>query len=253
MTDGRSGRARPDDRPAPPGQTRHLFRAAWPPAVTATLLALAAFAAAHSSPGFARVEPPADIVPTLRAPAPIESFTAGSPATSTSGHLPAWLSTVGVVLGAAAVAAVVGALLWTLTRDLLRRRDTVARRGRRAGPRRGAAQTAEEVVAALDAGLVELSDTDADPRRAVIACWVRLEQTAEAAGIDRRPGDTPTDLVTRLLRTGRPVSAGVLAAFAEVYREARYATHTVDERMRAQARSALRRLRTELTTVEAAG
>ena len=109
-------------------------------------------------------------------------------------------------------------------------------------------QTAEEVVAALDAGLVDLSDSDADPRKAVIACWVRLEQAAAAAGVERRPGDTPTELVTRLLGADRPVSADVLAAFAEVYREARYATHTVDERMRTQARSALQRLRTELTS-----
>ncbi|ROT31504.1 DUF4129 domain-containing protein [Micromonospora sp. HM5-17] len=254
MTDGHSGRARPDDRPAPPSQTRRLFRALWPPVVIAGLLALAALAAAHSSPGYTRVEPPADVLPTLRPPAPpTREAGAASPAETTSGHLPSWLQTAAVVLCGAVVATVVVALLWTFARDLLRRRTAVARRGRRSGPRRSAAQTAEEVVAALDAGLVELSDTDADPRRAVIACWVRLEQTAAAAGVERRPGDTPTDLVTRLLRTGRPVSAGVLAAFAEVYREARYATHTVDERMRGQARSALQRLRAELTAAEAVG
>jgi len=32
----------------------------------------------------------------------------------------------------------------------------------------------------------------------------------------------------------------------DVYREARYATHAVDDRMRAQARSALQRLRADL-------
>ena len=41
-------------------------------------------------------------------------------------------------------------------------------------------------------------------------------------------------------------SADVLAEFADVYREARYATHPVDERIRDQARAALRRLRAEL-------
>jgi hypothetical protein len=107
------------------------------------------------------------------------------------------------------------------------------------------ARTADDLVAALDAGLLDLSDTDRDPRRAVIACWVRLEQAAADAGTPRHPGDTPTDLVGRLLAEQR-VDAGVLAAFAEVYREARYATHTVDDRMRGQARTALQRLRADL-------
>jgi len=42
------------------------------------------------------------------------------------------------------------------------------------------------------------------------------------------------------------VDGGVLAALLEVYRQARYATHTVDDQMRAQARSALQRLRADL-------
>ncbi|MEO3742149.1 DUF4129 domain-containing protein [Plantactinospora sp. B5E13] len=253
MTDGHSGRARSGDRPPRTGQTGALLRALWPPAAVVGLLALAAFAAAHSSVGFQRVTPPADVMPTLRQPA-VPTEVPGTPQPSAEpggGYLPAWLQTAGLVLCGVVAAVLVGALLWALVRDLLRRRITVARAGR-AGPRRSAAQTAEEVVAALDAGLVDLSDTDTDPRRAVIACWVRLEQAAAAAGVERRPGDTPTDLVTRLLRGGRPVSADVLGAFAEVYRQARYATHTVDERMRGQARSALQRLRTELTAPQEA-
>jgi hypothetical protein len=81
----------------------------------------------------------------------------------------------------------------------------------------------------------------------VIACWLRLEQAAAAAGTPRQVGDSPTDLVARLLHAHQ-ISADVLAALANVYREARYATHAVDDRMRAQARSALQRIRTELTS-----
>jgi hypothetical protein len=103
------------------------------------------------------------------------------------------------------------------------------------------------VVAALDAGLIDLSDIDLDPRRAVIACWVRLEQVAAAAGTPRQPSDTPADLVTRLL-SGHYVDAASLSGFAAIYREARYATHVVDEQMRGQARAALERLRAELTS-----
>ena len=79
----------------------------------------------------------------------------------------------------------------------------------------------------------------------MIACWDRLEQAAAAPGTPRHAGDTPTDLVGRLLAE-QNVDARVLAALAEVYREARYATHMVDDRMRAQARSALERLRADL-------
>jgi hypothetical protein len=107
-------------------------------------------------------------------------------------------------------------------------------------------------VAALDAGLDRLGDRDTDPRRAVIACWVRLEDAAAAAGTPRHPGDTPTDLVARLLAAHR-VSRPVLDEFAAVYREARYATHVVDERMRAAAVRSLSHLRAELTVREGVG
>jgi Domain of unknown function (DUF4129) len=133
-------------------------------------------------------------------------------------------------------------LIWAFVRDQVRRQV-------RRAPRPQAGVTpqppADELVAAVDAGLEELSDTDRDPRRAVIACWVRLEQAAAAAGTPRHPGDTPTDLVSRLLAEQR-VDARLLAALRDVYREARYATHTVDDRMRSEALSALQRLRTDL-------
>src|SRR5205814_870257 len=83
----------------------------------------------------------------------------------------------------------------------------------------------DQVIAAVEAGLSDLDDADADPRRAVIACWVRLEQAAAAAGTPRNVGDTPTELVTRLL-TGHAVSAAVPYRLAEVYRLARYAVPT---------------------------
>lgn len=242
MADGPSDRARPGSPPTRSWRTAALLRDWWPPAAVVGLLGLAALAASRSSFGIDRVEPPSDIAPTL----PEQRLPSAAPAVGQpTASLPDWIPLVGVAFCAAAALLVVGVLLRALIRDLWRRRPTLT--GRRNRPARTAERTAAEVVAALDAGLLDLSDTDADPRRAVIACWVRLEQTAEAAGVDRLPGDTPADFVTRLLRNGRPVSADVLAALAAVYREARYATHTVDERMRAQARSALRRLRAELT------
>ncbi|MEV6812255.1 DUF4129 domain-containing protein [Micromonospora sp. NPDC051296] len=236
-----------------------VLRRWWPVAVVVGLLAAVALASAHSSIGASRIPPAVQDAPfVLEYPTeePRPSFPAEprEAAEQTRTQIPSWLGTAALVLLAAALLAVLGYLAWTLLRG-------VARRVTRALParpaRRSAEGTAREVVAAVDAGLVELDDRSTDPRTAVIACWVRLEEAAAGAGLPRLTGDTATDLVTRLLRgdqsTGVPaiVSADVLAEFAHVYREARYATRPVDEQTRDQARAALRRLRGELAaTVE---
>ena len=218
----------------------------WPPAAVLGLLFLAALAATRSEPQLERISPEA--APTQEAPllppAP-EATAAGQapPATAEPATgLPDWVGTAALVVLGVAAAVLVALVVWAIVRDQARRRN------RRARPQVGVREeprTAEDLVAALDAGLEELSDTDRDPRRAVIACWVRLEQAAAAAGTPRHPGDSPTDMVGRLLRE-QQVDAGVLAALLEVYRQARYATHTVDDQMRRRARSALQRLRADL-------
>ncbi|MBM0225715.1 MULTISPECIES: DUF4129 domain-containing protein [Micromonospora] len=234
-----------------------VLRRWWPIAAVTVLLAVAALAAGHSSIGASRIPPAADNIPYVpdypsAEPAPSIAVEPRDGAEATQAQIPDWIVTAAmVVLGLAALLAI-GYVGWTLVRGALRR-TTRAIPAQRA--RRTAEGTAREVVAALDAGLVELDDRATDPRTAVIACWVRLEEAAEEAGVPRLAGDTPTDLVSRLLRgdpaAGVPAiaSADVLDGFAHVYREARYATHTVDERMRDQARAALRRLRGELTNL----
>ncbi|MFC7531452.1 DUF4129 domain-containing protein [Actinoplanes sp. GCM10030250] len=220
----------------------------WPLAAVVGLLFVLSLAATRSSPQLDNITPQATATttaPPLLPPRTREPTLAPTeePVPEAARSLPSWMGNAALgVLGVTGVAMVVG-LSWALIRDHLRRR------GRRSGRRdqRRPPRTAEDLVAALDAGLEELSDTDRDPRRAVIACWVRLEDAAAAAGTPRSPGDSPTDLVGRLLAE-QQVDAGVLAALLEVYREARYATHTVDDQMRTQARLALQRLRTDLGT-----
>ncbi len=158
-------------------------------------------------------------------------------------ELPVWLNMAAQLLCLLVVAAALGFVVWYVSTQLLRRRGDLAEEPGESAE----APAREQVLAAVDAGLVELADDDADPRRAVIACWVRLEQAAAAAGTPREPGDTPAELVTRLLEAHQ-VSGGVLYALAEVYRIARYATHVVDSGMRDQARAALGQLRAELST-----
>jgi hypothetical protein len=237
-----------------------VLRRWWPLAAVVALLAIASVAAAHSTPQLDRI-PRADQA-EAPPPTPQEQSTATPEVTATAGPgsadpdlVPPWAGTLLAGLLLLLLAGFALLMLVGLISVVFRRRYGE----RPPTPETAAAEPsadAAEVVAAVDAGLVDLSDTDRDPRRAVIACWLRLEEAAQAAGVPRGAGDTSTDLVTRLLTggadgSGLVVSADVLAAFAEVYREARYATHTVDERMRDQARAALVRLRAELTGVAA--
>jgi hypothetical protein len=222
----------------------------WAPlAGAAVLLVAVAAGATLGSVPVTRIEQPTQPVDGLPSgsaspeatPSDIPSPSPGDPSQL---QLPAWVATAVGVLCALTVAAVVTALVWVMLRNalLVRRSALVTSAG--TDPT-ALAERARQVVAAVDAGLADLSDTDADPRRAVIACWVRLEEAAAAAGTRRLPGETPADLVGRLL-TEHLVSRPVLDGFAAVYREARYATHVVDEHMRATAVAALRQLRAEL-------
>jgi hypothetical protein len=221
----------------------------WPLIAVAVLLLAVAGASAVSSPQLTRIPVPdstfdafPDDTGEATGQAATEVPTPEAQPARTS--VPGW---VGPLLIAVLLCVVLGLLataIWLVVRGRTRYRQ-----GRLDEPAQAPAPAAaEQVVAAVDAGLSDLSDSDLDPRRAVIACWVRLEQVAAGAGTPRQPADTPTDLVTRLL-AAHHVEPGVLAAFADIYRLARYATHTVDEQMRGQARSALERLRAELTGV----
>jgi hypothetical protein len=216
----------------------------WPLAAVLALLFVTSLAATRSAPQLDQIGPDATAPPPPLLPTTQPSVTTGSrtPPEAAKG-LPDWIGTAALAMLAIAALVVVVVVVWALVRDQKKRR--ARRAGKRRPHRPAQPRTAEELVAALDAGLEELSDTDRDPRRAVIACWVRLEQAAAAAGTPRNPGDSPTDLVGRVLAE-QQVDARVLAALLEVYREARYATHTVDNQMRSQARDALQRLRADL-------
>lgn len=73
-----------------------------------------------------------------------------------------------------------------------------------------------------------------DPRNAVVACWVALEDGVSRAGLERSPAETSVDLATRVL-TRWQVDPTAVAALAELYREARFSRHPVTEQQRDQA------------------
>jgi hypothetical protein len=217
----------------------------WPLAAVLGLLGLTALAATRSKAQLDRIPPRTEeVITQVRKPTGSQATPAGGagPAGDGAGGLPDWVINAALVALAVLVVVALALVIWALVRDQLRRTN---RRGKRRQPARNTPRTADDLVAALDAGLLDLSDTDLDPRRAVIACWLRLEQAAADAGTPRHPGDTPGDLVGRLLAE-QQVDAGVLVDLAAVYRRARYASHTVDEDMRVDARAALQRLRADL-------
>jgi hypothetical protein len=223
----------------------------WTPLLAvAALLVGGVMAAALSSPNVTRVPLPAERSPQPGTP---EAIGTAAPdraiGTGIAGnHLPPWIGSAVAGLCLALVAVVVSTLIWYMLRDRFRVRSAPLV----SQPDPPAATRTEEVVAALEEGLDRLGDGDTDLRRAVIGCWVRLEEAAAAAGTPRHPGDTSTDLVARLL-VAHQVSRPVLDEFGAVYRQARYATHSVDERMRAAAVASLRHLRAELTVREGVG
>jgi Domain of unknown function (DUF4129) len=217
--------------------------------VVVVLLAGAAIAAGFSTLDLRRTdrEPPGFVIVQTSPPSAPEPEPAASPAAAGEG----WSALGDVVLSVVLLVAVAAALWggWLLWRRLRRPGTRGWYRLRALRPTAATAATSEGLdeaglLAAVDEAVAR-SEDDPDPRRAVIACWVRLTEAAHAAGIPRHGSDTATDLVVRLLR-GSQVSEPVLSAFVEAYWLARYATHTVDEQMRSRARSALRRLRAEL-------
>ncbi len=84
-----------------------------------------------------------------------------------------------------------------------------------------------------------------DPRNAVVACWVVLEDGVARAGLERSPAETSVDLARRVLGTWQ-VDAAAVTELSELYREARFSRHPVTEPQRARAVAALERIHADL-------
>ena len=222
----------------------------WVPVLAVVaLLGAAMLAAVYSNPRIARAPLDRGGVPAAPAEEPRNppaetALPTESALPQSNRELPGWIFGLLSGLCAAAIVIVLLSLLWVMLRDrLLHRRGTIVSDPGRA-PMLG--QTQSQVRVAVEEGLADLDVADQDPRRAIIACWLRLEEAATAAGTARRIGDTSTDLVRRLL-SAHAVSAEALDALASVYREARFAAHSIGADLRDQARAALLQLRHELT------
>lgn len=150
-----------------------------------------------------------------------EDTTEDAEETQTTGLAKVWWVLGGIAL----------ALLLTVVVLAIR----VNRRRRRAAPPESAREAPDRALltdrrAARQARMVR----EGSPREAIIATWLDLERLVAAAGVPRRPSETSSELVVRVL-DDREVPAAALTDLAALFREARFSTHELTEALRERA------------------
>lgn len=108
----------------------------------------------------------------------------------------------------------------------------------------------EELAEVLDDTLETLR-AEADPRRAVIRAYARMERLLATRGLERRGSEAPHEYLRRVLAdvTG---SAGAARRLTDLFEHARFSPHEVDAAMKQQAIEAVEELQQELELVAAA-
>jgi hypothetical protein len=115
---------------------------------------------------------------------------------------------------------------------------------RRRRPGLRAPRLHDELAGAIDLSLDDLR-AEADPRKAVIAAYARLERVLAAHGQPRRRSDTPAEHVSRALST-LDVEPGAVLRLEELYLRAKFSQHAIDTDMKESAIGALERVRDDL-------
>lgn len=130
---------------------------------------------------------------------------------------------------------VLGGIALTLLLAVVVLAIRVNRRRRRAAPPESAREAPDRALltdrrAAHQARMLR----EGSPREAIIATWLDLERLVAAAGVPRRPSETSSELVVRVL-DDREVPAAALTDLAALFREARFSTHELTEALRERA------------------
>lgn len=128
-----------------------------------------------------------------------------------------------------------GALAWYLS-------------SRRKTQRERELEVTETLASVLDETLDDLR-AEADPRRAVIAAYARLERALATQGFARRPSETSEELLSRVL--GRlEVSDESIRRLTDLFERAKFSQHNVDTTMKDEAIAALQQVRDELRAAD---
>ena len=111
-------------------------------------------------------------------------------------------------------------------------------------------ETVEEELTAVVSDTIDDLRREADPRRAVIAAYARMERVLGQHGQPRDPSEAPFEYLTRVLLRLR-VRASAVRDLTELFERAKFSTHDVDQGMKERAISALVSVRDDLQAVPA--
>jgi hypothetical protein len=118
----------------------------------------------------------------------------------------------------------------------------LARRRARSAPTVGEDET---IISALEESLDDLR-RERDVRRAIIACYARMERALDRAGSARRLAETPFEYLVRVLE--RITANGPAArALTELFERAKFSVEPMGEEEKQQAIEALELLRAEVS------
>jgi hypothetical protein len=135
------------------------------------------------------------------------------------------------------MAVVLGLVLAAVVAYLVAERR--ARRGRGAG-----VMLAEALAAVLDDTLDDLR-AEADPRRAIIAAYARLERVLAANGVPRHAAETSDEYLPRVLHD-LELDSGAVERLTALFTRAKFSQHDVNTAMKEEAIGALEQVRDEL-------
>jgi disulfide bond formation protein DsbB len=108
------------------------------------------------------------------------------------------------------------------------------------------APRSESLVRAAELGLAEIGDLNRDPREAIIACYAAMErELANVPGAVPQDFDTPTEVLVRAVEH-HALHADNAAQLVNLFEEARFSPHVMNEGHRKMAVNVLRLVLTEL-------
>ena len=105
-------------------------------------------------------------------------------------------------------------------------------------------ELAEHLAHVLDDTLDDIRG-EADPRRAIIAAFARLERVLAANGVPREPAETADEYVRRVLRD-LSLDPRAVERLTRLFARAKFSHHEVDTAMKEEAIGALEEVREEL-------
>jgi len=108
------------------------------------------------------------------------------------------------------------------------------------------APRSESLVRAAEVGLAEIGDLKREPREAIIACYAAMErELANVPGAVPQDFDTPTEVLVRAVEH-HALHVDNAAQLVNLFEEARFSPHVMNEGHREIAVNVLRLVLTEL-------